>query len=190
MKFTSALVVVALLTKSEEVNALKINSQFIDSSNVMIKEEPAAVPTAEAKDKKLADAKAASDDVAKKANETANAKAVGDKMKAAKEKADATLAIKAEAANNLKEKTTEDGIKRNREMLDTNKAAMEKDVAAAAANKVKPADEQPPAGSTGASQGHTAGENWTIDMPNYVISGEKGPASKVSAAPTVEALEK
>jgi hypothetical protein len=152
-----------------------------------MREEPAAVPTAEAKDKKIAEAKAASDDVAKKANETANNKAVGEKMKAAKEASDAKVAAKSEAANNLKEKEKEDGIKRNGAMLDANKAAMEKDLADSAALKEKPAAETPPAKPV---PGYTPAENWTSEMPPYVVDGSKGPSTKVTAAPSVEALDK
>jgi hypothetical protein len=44
MKFTSALVITALLIENDQVNALKMHNAFIDSSNVLVREEPAAVP--------------------------------------------------------------------------------------------------------------------------------------------------
>jgi hypothetical protein len=109
--------------------------------------------------------KADSASLSKLKNETANAKMVGEKMKAAKEASDAMVAAKAEKANNAKEADTEAGIKRNQEMLDGNKAAMEKDMAASIENKKKPAGEQPPVGVTGSTQSHTDSENWAIDMP-------------------------
>jgi len=190
MKFTSALVIAALLAETNEVNALKMHNTFIDNNNLQVREEPADVPAAEAKEAKIQAAKSASAALEKSKNETAKAKMVGEKMKAAKEASDAKIEAKAEKANAAKEKEVEDGIKRNEAMLDANKKAMEKSMADSAANKIKPPSEQPPAGTTGSTQGNTASEKWTADMPQYVIDGKQGPSSKVTAAPTLEALDK
>ena len=94
MKFTSSLVIAALFAATENTNAIQINQNFIDSSELLIKEEPAAVPTSELKQKKLDDEKATNEALQKSKNETANNKLVGEKMKAAKEAADAKLAAK------------------------------------------------------------------------------------------------
>ena len=52
------------------------------------------MPTSELKQKKLDDEKATNEALEKSKNETANNKLVGEKMKAAKEAADAKLAAK------------------------------------------------------------------------------------------------
>lgn len=94
MKFTSSLVIAALFAATENTNAIQINQNFIDKSELLMKEEPAAVPTSELKQKKLDEDKAANEALEKSKNETANNKLVGEKMKAAKEAADAKLAAK------------------------------------------------------------------------------------------------
>lgn len=118
MKFTSILVLVALFAESD-VNAIQMHNSFIDQSNVLVRDD---VPTAEKKEAALKASKDADAALEKSKNETAKAKMVGEKMKAAKEKADEYAAKKAADANAAKEAETEAGIKRNQQMLDANKA--------------------------------------------------------------------
>tara|TARA_B110000285_G_C14905095_1_gene505181 strand:+ start:340 stop:528 length:189 start_codon:yes stop_codon:yes gene_type:complete len=62
-------------------------------------------------------------------------------MKKDKEDSDKMIEDKAAKANAAKEKEVEDGIKRNQNQMDTNKAAMEADMAKSDAIKTKPAFE-------------------------------------------------
>ena len=183
MKFTSAIVVAALLNCSD-VNAIKMPTKFIESSDVQMSEEPAG----EAIQKRLDSAKSQDESIDKKKDAEKRAKAVGEKMKKDKEASDKMIEDKEAKANAAKEKEVEDRIKRNQNQMDTNKAAMEADMAKSEAIKIKPAFEQSPSGTTGGSATLTDAENWTADMPQYVLDGKRGPSSKVTAAPTLEEI--
>lgn len=157
MKFTSAIVLAALLNSSD-VQAIKMPTRFIDDSDVQIKDEPAG----DAIQKRLDDAKKSEKDLEAKKNATKNAKALGDKMKKTKEDFDEKMEKKAEAANAAKEKKVEDEKKRFEEVTEKNKADMEAEMIKSEAIKAKPDGVLQPVGP---SQTHTASENWTIDMP-------------------------
>ena len=64
---------------------------------------------------------------------------------------------------------------------------MEAEMTKTEMTKMKPASEQQPVPAA-SSQTHTASENWTLDMPQYVIDGKRGPSSKVTAAPTLDEI--
>lgn len=109
MKFTSTLVLAALLNCSD-VHAIKMPTKFIDDSDVQMKDD---VPAGDAIQKRLDDAKASEKDLESKKNASKAAKALGDKMKKAKEDFDEKMEQKADKANAEKEKAVEDAKKRN-----------------------------------------------------------------------------
>ena len=158
MKFTSAIVLAALLNCSD-VQAIKMPTRFIDDSDVQMRDD---VPAGDAIQKRLDDAKASEKDLESKKNATKNAKALGDKMKKTKEDFDEKMEKKAEAANAAKEKKVEDEKKRFEEVTDKNNADMEAEMIKAEAIKAKPDGTLQPVGP---SQTHTASENWVVDMP-------------------------
>ena len=136
MKFTSAIVLAALLNLSE-VEGIRMPTKFIDDSDIQLRDEPAG----DAIQKRLDSDKAAAKSAEAKKNDSKNAKALGEKMKKAKEEYDEKMEKKADAENAAKEKAVDDAKKANVAMLDKNKAAMDNEMAKTAAMKAKPASE-------------------------------------------------